>query len=70
MRGYVTAYDTETGEQVWRFFTVPGNPSLGFEDPAMEMAARPGKVLIGGNLVAEVLFGTQLFMTQILIMSI
>ena len=39
VRGYVTAYDTETGKQVWRFFTVPGNPALGFEDPAMEMAA-------------------------------
>ena len=43
MRGYVTAYDTETGEQVWRFFTVPGDPSLGFEDPAMEMAAKTWK---------------------------
>ena len=43
VRGYVTAYDTETGEQVWRFFTVPGDPSLGFEDPAMEMAAKTWK---------------------------
>ncbi len=25
VRGYVTAYDTETGEQAWRFYTVP-NP--------------------------------------------
>ena len=24
VRGYVTAYDTENGDQVWRFFTVPG----------------------------------------------
>ena len=39
VRGYVTAYDTETGEQLWRFYTVPGNPELGFESPAMEMAA-------------------------------
>ena len=39
VRGYVTAYDTETGEQVWRFYTVPGDPSLGFEDPIMEVAA-------------------------------
>ena len=39
VRGYVTAYDSETGEQIWRFYTVPGDPSLGFEDPAMEMAA-------------------------------
>lgn len=40
VRGYVTAYDTETGSQVWRFYTVPGNPDEPFESPAMEMAAR------------------------------
>ena len=39
VRGYVTAYDAETGEQVWRTYTVPGDPSLPFESPAMEMAA-------------------------------
>ena len=39
VRGYVTAYDTETGEQAWRFYTVPGNPANGFENDAMEMAA-------------------------------
>ena len=39
VRGYVTAYDAETGEQAWRFFTVPGDPSLPFEHPEMEMAA-------------------------------
>ena len=39
VRGYVTAYDAATGEQVWRFFTVPGDPSLGFENAAMEAAA-------------------------------
>ena len=26
VRGYVTAYDAETGEQKWRWFTVPGDP--------------------------------------------
>ena len=40
VRGYVTAYDAETGKQVWRFYTVPGNPADGFESPAMEMAAK------------------------------
>lgn len=40
VRGYVTAYDAETGEQRWRFYTVPGNPADGFENEAMEMAAR------------------------------
>ncbi len=39
-RGYVTAYDAETGKQAWRFFIVPGNPADGFENPAMEMAAK------------------------------
>ncbi len=38
-RGYVTAYDAETGEQEWRFYLVPGNPADGFEDNAMRMAA-------------------------------
>ncbi len=39
VRGYVTAYDARTGEQVWRFYTVPGDPSEPFEHPEMEMAA-------------------------------
>ena len=38
-RGYVSAYDAETGDQAWRFWIVPGNPADGFEDDAMEMAA-------------------------------
>ncbi|WP_336962692.1 PQQ-dependent dehydrogenase, methanol/ethanol family [Sphingobium aquiterrae] len=40
IRGYVTAYDQKTGKQLWRFYTVPGNPDLGFENKAMAMAAR------------------------------
>ncbi|MGI9204655.1 MAG: PQQ-dependent dehydrogenase, methanol/ethanol family [Woeseiaceae bacterium] len=39
VRGYVSAYDTATGEQLWRFYTVPGNPADGFEDEIQEMAA-------------------------------
>jgi quinohemoprotein ethanol dehydrogenase len=39
VRGYVSAFDTETGELAWRFYTVPGDPSLGFEDATQEMAA-------------------------------
>jgi quinohemoprotein ethanol dehydrogenase len=39
VRGYVTAYDAETGNQLWRFFTVPGNPADGFESPIMALAA-------------------------------
>lgn len=40
VRGYVTAYDAMTGEQRWRFYTVPGDPSKPFESKAMEMAAK------------------------------
>jgi PQQ-dependent dehydrogenase (methanol/ethanol family) len=39
VRGYVTAYDLESGEQLWRFYTVPGNPADGFEDETQKMAA-------------------------------
>ena len=39
-RGYVTAYDAETGKQAWRFYIVPGNPADGFENEAMRMAAK------------------------------
>jgi quinohemoprotein ethanol dehydrogenase len=40
VRGYISAYDAETGKLDWRFYTVPGDPSKGFESKAMEMAAR------------------------------
>lgn len=40
VRGYVSAYDIETGDLAWRFYTVPGNPENGFESKAMEMAAQ------------------------------
>ena len=43
VRGYVTAYDSETGDEVWRFFTVPGDPSQPFEHPEMELAAKTWK---------------------------
>ncbi len=39
-RGYVTAYDAETGAVAWRFYLVPGDPSKPFEHPEMEMAAK------------------------------
>src|SRR5271163_4815541 len=40
VRGYVSAYDTETGKLAWRFYTVPGNPSKPFESPALANAAK------------------------------
>jgi quinohemoprotein ethanol dehydrogenase len=40
VRGYVSAYDAATGEQAWRFYTIPGNPADGFENELMAMAAK------------------------------
>src|SRR4026207_2431692 len=37
-RGYLFAYDAETGKRVWRFYTVPGDPSKPFEHPELEAA--------------------------------
>ena len=39
VRGYVSAYDADTGDLVWRTYTVPGDPSKPFESEAMRRAA-------------------------------
>src|SRR6202166_678834 len=39
VRGYVSAYDAETGNLAWRTYTVPGDPSKPFESDAMKRAA-------------------------------
>lgn len=38
-RGYVSAFDLATGKLRWRFFTVPGDPSISPESPEMKAAA-------------------------------
>jgi quinohemoprotein ethanol dehydrogenase len=38
-RGYFAAYDALTGREAWRFYTVPGDPSKGFENSSMRKAA-------------------------------
>lgn len=40
VRGYITAYEAGSGKQLWRYYTVPGNPADGFEQPELEMAAK------------------------------
>jgi len=40
VRGHLDAYDVNTGERLWRFWTVPGNPADGFEDATQEMIAQ------------------------------
>ncbi len=42
-RGYFSAFDTDDGKEVWRFYTVPGDPSKKFENPALEKAAKTWK---------------------------
>ena len=51
VRGYLSAYDADTGKLAWRFYTVPGNPKNGFEHPELEQAAKTwnGEWWIGGG---------------------
>jgi quinohemoprotein ethanol dehydrogenase len=39
-RGYVAAFDVDNGKELWRFYTVPGDPSKPFENKAMAAAAK------------------------------
>jgi alcohol dehydrogenase (cytochrome c)/quinohemoprotein ethanol dehydrogenase len=39
-RGYLAAFDAQTGKLVWKFHTVPGDPAKGYENKAMAAAAR------------------------------
>ncbi|WIM13530.1 PQQ-dependent dehydrogenase, methanol/ethanol family [Enhydrobacter sp.] len=52
-RGYVTAYEADTGNQAWRWFVVPGDPSKPYEDGSMAAAAKTwdpaGKYWINGG---------------------
>ncbi len=55
VRGYISAYDASSGKMVWRFYTVPGDPSQPYESPILEKAARTwtgqrGKLGVGGTV--------------------
>ena len=39
-RGYLAAYDAETGRELWRWWSVPGDPAKGFEQPELKWAAK------------------------------
>jgi len=39
VRGYISAYDATDGRLVWRFHTIPGDPSLPYENEQMRAAA-------------------------------
>ncbi|WP_374413981.1 PQQ-dependent dehydrogenase, methanol/ethanol family [Novosphingobium colocasiae] len=49
VRGYVTAYDAQTGKQAWRFYTVPGNPADGPDNAASDpvLKDKAGKTWFG-----------------------
>lgn len=55
VRGYISAYDAASGKMVWRFYTVPGDPSQPYESPILEKAAKTwagqrGKLGVGGTV--------------------
>ena len=55
-RGSLTAFDADTGAELWRFWTVPGDPATGFETEALKMASRTwanGWAESGGGAVWE-----------------
>jgi quinohemoprotein ethanol dehydrogenase len=39
-RGFMSAYDANTGKKLWHWWVVPGNPANGFEQPELEWAAK------------------------------
>jgi PQQ-dependent dehydrogenase (methanol/ethanol family) len=43
VRGYISAYDADDGKQLWRFYTVPGDPSQPVEAPILRQAAATWK---------------------------
>ena len=40
VRGFLGAYNAQTGKEAWRFYVIPGDPSKPFEDPALAVAAK------------------------------
>lgn len=40
VRGFVTAFDAETGRKIWKFYTVPGNPADGTDGEASDSAMK------------------------------
>src|SRR6266481_6010917 len=40
VRGYISAYDAETGKFAWRFYTTPGDPAKPAERPILAEAAK------------------------------
>jgi PQQ-dependent dehydrogenase (methanol/ethanol family) len=39
-RGYLAAYDADNGKELWRWWSVPGDPAKPFEQPELKWAAK------------------------------
>jgi len=55
VRGYISAFDAASGKMIWRFYTIPGDPSQPYESPILEKAAKTwtgtrGKLAGGGTV--------------------
>jgi quinohemoprotein ethanol dehydrogenase len=52
VRGFIAAFDANTGRPAWKFYTVPGDPSKPYENAAMKKAAEtwdPAALKLGGG---------------------
>ncbi|MBT7952140.1 MAG: PQQ-dependent dehydrogenase, methanol/ethanol family [Gammaproteobacteria bacterium] len=71
-RGNLAAFDANTGKELWRFWTVPGDPKKGFETKAMQMAsktwseggAKNGGASVWGTIVYDPEFNSLIFGTD------
>ncbi len=64
VRGYIGAYDAETSKPLWRFYTVPGDPSKPFENDAHEESRRDVGAATGGSSAVAAPCGTPSSMTR------
>lgn len=62
VRGFISAYNGDTGKLVWRFYTVPGDPAKPVENPALKIAAKTwgGDAGGGGDVWDGIAYDPQL----------
>ncbi len=72
-RGFIGAYDGNTGKRLWQFWTVPNHPDLGeYENPTMAMAGKSwtgggskyGGAAVWGSIVYDAEFNSIIFGTD------
>jgi PQQ-dependent dehydrogenase (methanol/ethanol family) len=52
VRGYISAYDAQTGKMLWRFYTVPGDPRSHSKRRSSRRPRRPGTASGGSSAAA------------------